>query len=477
MKDASIESLEPSVKHSKSVYASNSIFQFTVTFMSTAQTVFLFFYYEAVLGLNYYLIFAAMVIFTVWDAINDPLIGFLTDRNFKWTRRWGRRFPWIVIGIAPWCLSLYLIFSAPNIDARVNPWPVFWWLVLSLVLLDTFGTLVGVNITALRPDKFRSEDERRVLSGYFGLFDMIALSMGMLIPPLFLGLGTGRESYAIMGGMVAFIALISAVLCLPGSREEKLVIDRYYSTEYERMSFLKGLKEAIFNKPFVVFMIALTAFNIATTIMTSNVVYLTTFVLRASPDTITLIFAIFLTGALISIPFWLWYLKKIKNNKKVLTVGGFVMCAALVPMTFFQTLIDLLIIVFILGVSMGSMWIYFYTVILANVADDYVVKTKKNQKAILIGVTFLVSRLGATMDELLISLVHDLTGFIPGYDTYEALAAVVANMEPVLWGIRFLTGVIPALILLIGTLIFWKFYPLTQDLVIKNKAELEKLGF
>jgi Na+/melibiose symporter-like transporter len=74
-------------------------------------------------------------------------------------------------------------------------------------------------------------------------------------------------------------------------------------------------------------------------------------------------------------------------------------------------------------------------------------------------------------------LVHNFTGFLPGYATYEELAAVVTNMELVFWGIRFLSGVIPALILLIRTLIFWKFYPLTQDVVIKNKAELDKLGF
>ena len=50
-------------------------------------------------------------------------------------------------------------------------------------------------------------------------------------------------------------------------------------------------------------------------------------------------------------------------------------------------------------------------------------------------------------------------------------------MNLVIWGIRILQGIIPMGILLIGILIFWKYYPLTQDRVKENKAKLKKLGF
>ena len=50
-------------------------------------------------------------------------------------------------------------------------------------------------------------------------------------------------------------------------------------------------------------------------------------------------------------------------------------------------------------------------------------------------------------------------------------------MIPIQWGIRLLIGVIPALLILLGTLIFWKYYPLTQDKVLENKAKLLELGF
>jgi GPH family glycoside/pentoside/hexuronide:cation symporter len=452
----------PEPRHPKWKYASNGVFQFTVNIMNVTMSVYLFFYYEVVLGLNAWLIFLALSIFTVYDAIDDPILGFLIDRNLKFTRKWGRRFPWIVILSIPWCLSLYLIFTAPDIDASINPWPVFFWLLLSMFVFDSLGALVGINVMALRPDLFRTEAERQKFTPYWTLIDILATTSGMIIPPLFLGFGEGKGAYSFMGGMIAIIAAVSAILLFPGVWEDKIVKDRYFSAEYERMNLFKGIIEVIKTKSFLIYFIINITFAMVISMLMANANYITTFVLRTGPDMITIIFGVFILGVIVSLPFWLKYLKKIQNNKKVLTIGGFALSAALIPLTFFQTMIDLLIMLFILGLAMGSMWCFMYTIIQASVVDDFVVRTKKNQKAILIGTIILLGRLVASLDELVFSIVHGLTGFEPGYTTYEALV---------------LFGIIPALILLAGTLIFWKFFPLTPDVVVKNKIELEKLRF
>ncbi len=466
------------MRHSRWIYASNSSFQFTVTFLSTVQTLFLFFYYESVIGLNAFYVFLALTVFTIYDAFNDPIIGFLTDRNLRWTRKWGRRFPWIVIGIVPWCISLYLVYSVPtSINVDSNPWPVFGWLVLSLIILDTFGTLVGINISALRPDKFRSEDERRILSGYFAVFDMIAQAIGLIVPPLFLLGGNGREIYAFMGAMCATIGLVSSVFFLPGSKEEKAVIDRYFVKEKEHpLTFLQGITKVFKIKSFLIFFTILMIFNMATSLLTNNIQYLTIYVLRASRDTMSLLFAFFLLGALVSVPFWLWTLKKTQNSKKILSIGGFAFSFSLIPMTFFVGVEDLSVMLIILGFSLGPMWAFFYTVIQADVCDDFVACTGQNQKAILIGTVTFIGRLVATLDELIIAIVHNGTGFIPGYDTYDSMAAHVASMDPILTGIRLISGLIPAALMFAGTFLFWKRYPLTPDVVRANQAKLKELG-
>lgn len=464
-------------RYSKGTYLSFSMYQITWTTVMASINLFLFFYYHAVLGLDPWLILLATGIYTVWDSVNEPIVGYLLDRNFKWTKKWGRRFPWIIIGCIPFCLSLYLIFSAPDIDARVNPWPVFWWLIMSMAIFDTFITIADVNVGALRADKFRTEIERRRYSGYFAPIDMISQVIGMTIPPLFLGLGEGREAFAIMAALVALIAIISAILFLPGAREDKIIIDRYYSKDYKRMGFFEGMKEVIRQKSFIAFYFSYTTFLVATTLMTGMIVYLAIFILRTDPFIMTILFAVFLLGALISVPIWLRFLKKSNNNKKVYLIGGVVLSLALIPITFFQTMYDLMVIFFIVGLAMGCIWSLGVPVILSNVQDDYVVRTGKNQKGVLLGTWAFVGRFTNFIDELLIAIVFGVVGFKAGYDTYDELAAAVDDINLVVWGIRLLVGLIPMCIILLGVVIFWKVYPLTQEKMLENKERLKELGF
>jgi len=458
----------PKTRHSKWTFLSNATFQLPSTMISAVLGGFLLFYYEVVIGLNVWLIVLAMSIFTVYNAINDPIIGFLVDRNIRFTRKWGRRFPWIIIGIIPWTLSVYLIFSVPDIDASANPWPIVGWLLLTLFVLDTFATLVNINVGALRPDKFRTEEERRRFSKYYTPIDILAIILGMLLPALFIDVipGDKKASYQIMGGMIAIISLLFAFLSLPGNREDKIIIDRYFSTDHDkRMNFFKATKEALKLKSFVVFFIFAMCYGITIALIVTNMIYITTFVLQVSAFTYLIILGLYLLGTFISIPFWLKYLKKINNNKKAFVVGGLAYCAALIPLTFFQGLNDLLIMAFILGFASGGLNTFTSTIIFPSVVDDFVVKTGKNQKGVLFGIWALLVRLVETLDELIFAIVHTITEF--ENDPYSASA---------IFGIRLLQGIIPAVVLLVGILVFWKFFPLTQDVILKNKAELEKLG-
>lgn len=468
-----------STRHSKWTFLSNACGLLCSTLIGAIQG-FTLFYYETVVGLNAWLVFIAMSIFMVYNGINDPIIGFLVDRNMRFTRKWGRRFPWIVIGIIPWVFSIYLHFSVPNIDASANPWAVFGWLLLTLVLLDTFGTLVNINYSALRLDKFRTEYERRRFTKYYAPLDILAIVLGMLLPPLFTDMipGDKKASYSMMGAIIAIIALLFAILSLHGNREDKIIIDKYFSPEYmKRMNFFKAFVEAIKTKSFMVFFIFGTCLGIQITLVVVNMLYLTTFVLQVDELAFFLILGLNLIGTLISIPIWLKYIKKINNNKKALVVAGLASCAALFPLTFFQGLNDLLIMAFILGLAQGGLNTYVYTIISPSVTEDVIVKMGKNQKGVIFGITALLGRLVASIDELVIAVVHDVTGFLPGYDTYDAMAVVVSDMTPVLIGIRLIQGVIPALFLLLGVLIIWKFFPLTQERILNNKLKMEELGF
>jgi len=466
-------------RHSFMTYLSFGTYNILWTIPTATMSLFMFFYYHTVVGLEPGWILTVVAINTVWAGLNDPLIGWLTDRNFKWTRKWGRRFPWIVIGFIPQSLSLIMIFSAPELDPA-NPLPVMLWLLMSLFVFDLFITLVDIHVAILRADKFRTETERRKYAGSWGFFDMIAQVLGMMLPPLLLFFGSTTLSYTVMAAIIALIAIIFGVLFIPGAREDKTIIDRYYSREYERLHVFKGVWLVIKQKSFMALYTSYVLWLSATTIMTGMVAYLTTFLLQSNdPDVMIIYFALFLMGSLISIPVWLKLLKKMNNNKKLYVIGSFILCGLIVPLAFFQTEIDLMIIMFFVGFGNGCVWTIGMPVLFSNAQDDFVVRTGKNQKGILVGTWAVLSLVTAFIDEALITLVFTLTGFEAGIPDYATLVAThtLAEVDMILMGIRILLGIIPMLVLLVGTLIFWKFYPLTQEKVLENKAKLLELGF
>ena len=160
-------------------------------------------------------------------------------------------------------------------------------------------------------------------------------------------------------------------------------------------------------------------------------------------------------------------------------MGGIFFVIALIPLTFFVGKYDLMVYTAILGFANGSTSALISPVLFPSVVDDFVVKTGKNQKAMLFGISAFLSRLVATIDEGIIALVHDLSGFVPGLETYEEMAAVVSveTMGNIQLGIRLLMGVIPAVVLGIGTLVFWKYFPLTQEKVQENRKRMDELNF
>jgi Na+/melibiose symporter-like transporter len=346
-------------------------------------------------------------------------------------------------------------------------------------LYDLFITLVEIHVSILRADKFRTEAERRKYAGSWGFFDMIAQVLGMMLPPLLIFFGATIFSYSIMASILALIALTFAVIfILKGAREDKIIIDRYYSRDYEHLNIFKAVLLVIKQKSFMSLYISYVLWLTASTIAIGMVAYLTTFILRSNdPDVMVIYFALFLLGSLISIPLWVKLLKRMNNNKRLYLIGCFMITGSYSLLTFFQTDIDLMIIMFLVGFTNGCVWTIGMPVLYSNVQDDFVVRTGKNQKGVLVGTWAVIGLVTAFIDEALISLVFTFTGFEAGIEDYAALVASGLDVGLVLLGIRLLLGVIPALVILIGTLIFWKYYPLTQEKVLENKAKLAEIGF
>jgi len=435
---------------------------------------FLIYYYETVLHLNIVYVFWGMLIFTVWDAINDPLIGFLTDRILKFTRKVGKRFIWIVIGILPANLALVLVYMPPAGSAITDPLLFFGWLVFTTCLFDSLTTLCFVNVDALFPDKFRTDKARRKARGWGTPLSMLALPVANMVPPILLALFGGQDTQGaylpmilIMVGTIAPISL----LMLPGMREDKETIERYYVSKEKPEGFIKALKSSVKQKSFVYYVILNFGFQVVIGSLTASIPYAVDYVLPVAPlgKTINMIvlFAVFLNASIISVPFWIWFAKKTKNNRKMALIGGFSLTLGVLSTAFYINIFDGLIYQTILGFTMGNFWALL-TIYFSDVLDEKITITKSPNRGATVGISSFFTRFSRAAQIGVFTMIHILTGFNEKASTQIFSAQI---------GIRLHMSVIPAIIMIICTLLYWKGYPLTPERTLEIKKQLVELGY
>jgi len=434
---------------------------------------YLFYFYESVVHLDVTYIFFAMLIFTVWDAINDPLLGYLTDRITKYTRKIGKRFIWIVIGIIPANFVLALVFMPPAGNAMTDPIPFFFWIIFTTCLFDSLTTLCMINVEGLFADKFRTDKARRRARAWGTPLGMLALPVANMVPPLILLAFGGidlQSAYIPMIWLIIATVLPVSLLFLPGMRENKEIIERYYISKEKPEGFITALKSSLKQKSFLYFVILFFGFQIVTGSLTASIPYAADYILPGPPlgreINMIILFASFLQASIISVPFWVWVSKKLQNNKKTAVIGG--VCLVIGSfITPFSTpnLYASIIFMTILGITMGNFWALI-TIYFADVLDERVVLTKSPNRGTTVGVQAFFGRLSRAVQIGIFALVHILTGFDENNIIPSAQIGIWLHM-----------GIIPAIILAICVLIYWKFYPITPKVWMENKKKLKELGF
>jgi GPH family glycoside/pentoside/hexuronide:cation symporter len=84
------------LKYSSKVYLSFSFGYFVRSFLFTVFAARVFAFYENEVRLDVTLILIGYVLYGLWNMINDPILGFISDKPNRFWNKYGRRFPWIV---------------------------------------------------------------------------------------------------------------------------------------------------------------------------------------------------------------------------------------------------------------------------------------------------------------------------------------------------------------------------------------------
>ena len=154
----------PKTKLKKDVVSRKKMMSYSMgfflnSFFMTSYNVLVFYYYEVEIGLATALVGLAFAIFAVWNMINDPLTGFLTDKPMRWSKKYGLRTPWIISGVILTIISYYFLFAVPDFgDVKSNPWPLFWYMVITTCLFDTFFSLYTTHYAGGFANIFRSKE-------------------------------------------------------------------------------------------------------------------------------------------------------------------------------------------------------------------------------------------------------------------------------------------------------------------------------
>ncbi|MFX1258168.1 MAG: MFS transporter [Promethearchaeota archaeon] len=459
---------EKEVVHSKLNMVSYGFGAMFRAFVSTAFNILVFFYYEVEIGLNVWLIGLALIIFTIYNVINDPLIGYLTNRPFKFTKKLGRRFPWILLGGIPLGFSYFLVFYPPSVDPISGAWILFGWLTFTSCLFDTFHSLFFVNFQSLFPDKYRSINERRTTTGIQIALGIIGVALGGTILPLFITFGD-LQTYIVQGLIVMVISLVTMILAIPGFREDRETIELYltsFEKQAKRRPFLKSIKVAFRQKSFVAYLILYTMFWVTINSLQASIPYIVRFVLDMPSGATTLIMVGLFIGTMISVPFWVKLAKKTNDNGKVMLISATLMGVFLIPLAFLESYLFIIIAFFVWSIAFAGCWTMIFPVF-SDVIDESIVKNEKREEGTYIGIQQFFGRLGLIIQVISIVIIHSLTGFVEGAETQTSQA---------IWGIHVHTAIIPMICILFGALIFWLLYDLKPERIVSNQEKIKEMG-
>jgi GPH family glycoside/pentoside/hexuronide:cation symporter len=215
-----------------------------------AFAVWVFSFYFSAVGLPVHYIMLAYIIWSAWNAFNDPLIGYLSDRT---NTRWGRRKPFIMLGLIPVLIIMIIVWTPPFTDDFL----IFIYLLIILFAFDSFFTMIAVPLDCLFPELYVSEKERAQVNIYRQILSVIGIICAFLIPGIFIGEISRKEGYLLSGIIITIIAAITFIISLKWGITERPEFK--LDSKYE-FGYIQGLKYTFKNRAFILYTIMLVGF-------------------------------------------------------------------------------------------------------------------------------------------------------------------------------------------------------------------------
>jgi glycoside/pentoside/hexuronide:cation symporter, GPH family len=182
----------------------------------------------------------------IWDAINDPMVGVMSDRS---KHRWGRRLPWLFWGAIPFGITFLMQWVVPF----QNQWWLFGFYVLASVLFNSFYTVVNLPYTAMTAELTQDYDERTSLSSFRFMFSIGGSIVSLVIALLIFGVVPERGAYFVLATVIAAISIGTLYWCVWGTKQRAMAIEklRLAGPAEPELPLRQQVSIALSNRPFL----------------------------------------------------------------------------------------------------------------------------------------------------------------------------------------------------------------------------------
>jgi GPH family glycoside/pentoside/hexuronide:cation symporter len=420
----------------------------------------IFTFYFAVVGIDVWLITLGYAIWAVWNAINDPLIGYLSDRTHT---RWGRRLPYIMIFFIPLGIITFLLFTPPLPAEPENQIGNFVYFFIIILVFELIYTSFSLNYTSLFPEVFMSEEERTKGNNVRQIFTIVALIFAFILPGMVIDDFSDPGSlpqYQVFGIIAAIIIIIAALVPVflgPKERPE-------FSEDYKNaFSFFNTIKFCLRSKSFRWYIISETANWFVFGMLPTIVPLYSKYVLNVTDAFLAsvLLGLTFISATIFITILWRPIVRKIGNRKSWM-ISMFVWILGLLPFMFIGDFISGLIAFFLLGIGLAGS-LYIIDLVVADIVDEDEIETGMRREAGYYGVNAFILRFSNVLVILAIGSIFSTVG----WTTFESIPLIT----DVVFGLRILMFLFPAIALAIAIFAIYK-YPLDGE---KLKAVKEKL--